>query len=390
VSEGKCRISDTRVCAYKPQKEVVFIIGSGDKEFREEIEAIKIVLKRFNLKGEFALTNREKIGVDAFCDKICGSILSSRFCVAMLSDPVALEYKNKTTGEEEKFRSPRPNVYFEFGLAVGFWKKVIPLIRKDMKLPFDVQILDTIFYNDVDDLKQKLTEVVPLALAKLRNSEKKSTFNQFWDPMFFGNLSIVTPKEEFERKIMSQANDYTAVTEATVEFLRDYNGKFSPFKCNNLGQESLNKNLLLVAGPKPNDITNSVMTEATSLNYVFRLIDEPNTRKKPEGGDIISRKDPSFVRKPNLIKTRNGEMSGEDWGIITKCVNPFNKNRSVIMVTGCLGWGTWACLKALMDTENLKYLNKQKKENFQILVSVNLYKSTPNTPQVHKDSFTFW
>lgn len=166
LSEFPCLISDTRTCKPTPPKDMVFIIGSGNPEFEEEMKAVKEVLKGFGFQGYFALLSEEEKGLDAFCDKICSKILNSLFCVVMLNAPITLEYIDKVTGDEEIFRAPRANVYYEFGIAIALMKRVIPLMREDLKLPFDIQHLDAIPYENIGNLKEKLTEAVKATLLK--------------------------------------------------------------------------------------------------------------------------------------------------------------------------------------------------------------------------------
>ena len=166
MSEFPCLISDTRVCKPNPPRDLVFIIGSGSSEFKEDLEVVKEVLKGFGFKGYFALLSEEEKGLDAFCDKICSKILDSLFCVVMLNDPISLEYIDKASKEEKTFRAPRANVYYEFGMAIALRKRVIPIMRKHVKLPFNVQHLDAIPYESLDDLKEKLTTAARETLVK--------------------------------------------------------------------------------------------------------------------------------------------------------------------------------------------------------------------------------
>jgi hypothetical protein len=161
MSEFQCIITDKRACKPPLQRDLVFIIGSGDSEFEDDLKAIKEVLEEFGLKGNFALLNSEEKGFDAFCNKICSKILSSIFCVVMLNDPI-----DKFTKEEKQHRAPRANVYYEFGIAVGLKKRVLPVMRKGMDLPFDVQHIDVDIYASLEDLKEKLRASVKSTLLK--------------------------------------------------------------------------------------------------------------------------------------------------------------------------------------------------------------------------------
>jgi hypothetical protein len=81
-----CFISDSRTCQASTPEDIVFIIGSGSSEFKEDVDAIKKTLDGFGLAGYFALLSDEEKGLDAFCDKICSKIRVSQFCVVMLND----------------------------------------------------------------------------------------------------------------------------------------------------------------------------------------------------------------------------------------------------------------------------------------------------------------
>jgi hypothetical protein len=181
MSEFKCLISGERVCKPAGEKDLVFIIGPGNPEFKEDIETVRVVIKGFGLKPEFALLNDSEKGLDAFCGKICSKILRSLFCVVILNDPVALTYTDKDSKEEKAFRSSRPNVYYEYGLAVALRKRIIPIIRKDMVLPFDIQHIDVDIYEHPDDLTKKLKSSILRVLqsSSTERIEKKPDLELF-------------------------------------------------------------------------------------------------------------------------------------------------------------------------------------------------------------------
>ena len=143
VSHSACLISDSRVCKASNLKNSVFIIGSSSSEFKEEINIIKEVLDGFSLIGYFALLSEKEKGQDAFCDKICSKIKTSHFCIALLNDPLVLKKIEGEGKNKKRVRVPSANVYYEFGIAMGLEKPVIPIIRYDLELPFDIQHLDS-------------------------------------------------------------------------------------------------------------------------------------------------------------------------------------------------------------------------------------------------------
>jgi predicted nucleotide-binding protein len=164
--EYACLISDMRTCHSLNSKNIVFVIGSGSSEFRQDIVTIMNCLNQFGLEGYFALLSEMEKGLDAFCDKICSKIKEAQFCIAMLNDPVDSRHAEEAEHPSKAFRLPSPNVYYEFGMAVALGKKVIPVIRKDFDLPFDVQHLDAISYESIPDLKGKLEKSIRATLKK--------------------------------------------------------------------------------------------------------------------------------------------------------------------------------------------------------------------------------
>ena len=161
MSKASCFISDNRTCEPVCPDNLVFIIGSGSSEFDEDVKVILDVLKNFGFEGYFALLSEKEKGLDSFCDKICSKILGSQFCVVLLNDPIiSIEKYADSAKNGVVLRGARPNVYYEYGIAVAASKNIIPLMRRDMKLPFDVQHLDAILYGHPDELRTKLMAVV--------------------------------------------------------------------------------------------------------------------------------------------------------------------------------------------------------------------------------------
>ena len=103
---------------------------------------------------------------DAFCDKICSKIRESQFCVVLLNDPILKGRDGQPRNTSGSIRAPSANVYYEFGMAKALEKPVIPVIRSDLKLPFDVQHLDTIIYYDLSELRKKLKDSILPMLTK--------------------------------------------------------------------------------------------------------------------------------------------------------------------------------------------------------------------------------
>lgn len=216
-----------------------------------------------------------------------------------------------------------------------------------------------------------LTLLTPWSIRKfLYYKNKQRPTGKFWSPMFDKGLSIITATEEKEPEIKSQVFDFLAINDIEKEFHKTFLGKYWRYTCTAISPDALKRNLLLVAGPIPNDITREVL-HRVDTRYTFR------------GNDIINKMDPNFSQKAEI----ENDIVVRDYGIITRCKNPFHGNRNVIIVSGCYGWGTWGALKALLDPQNLRFLSTKKAPYFQILVSVGVFRKLPQETILKKDTF---
>lgn len=142
--------------------DTAFIACPGAESVALELEIIKIVLDRFNLKPYIAIDNYDPAR-DVFCEKICTKIIESRLCVVLLTDPLL----------PGGHTSPNPNVYYEYGLMTAFAKPIIPLQRKDHVLAFNVRSFDTIKYTNYD-LKPTFERVVAETIIRIAQDQQKS------------------------------------------------------------------------------------------------------------------------------------------------------------------------------------------------------------------------
>lgn len=216
-----------------------------------------------------------------------------------------------------------------------------------------------------------LTLITPWVIKRLLDYKNKlRPIGKFWGPMLNGGLSIITASEEREPEIKSQVFDFLATSDIEKEFDRMFAGKHRLCTCGSLSQDTLKKNMFLVGGPIPNDVTKEVLSSADTRYYF-------------EGNDIRDKMSPDFCKKADI---KNGIVV-RDYGIITKCKNPFRQDRSVIIGSGCYGWGTWGALEALLNPQNLQFLSGKGDPYFQILVSVNVFRKLPQEPILMKDTY---
>lgn len=235
-NQNRCLISGSRSCKASGTTEEVFIIGSGSLEFTTEINAILEILKGFGFIGNFALLSEKAKGYDAFCDKICSKIKQAQFCIILLNDP--------HHSQDNVLRVPSANVYYEFGMAVAQGKSVIPILKRGFKLPFDVQHLDAIIYDDIEDLKIKLKAPI---VATLRKQQTPLTNNsdelqkQVYGPLYNEIHSFLTRSDRFSE---FYGNQYSSIL-ASYKYLLH---KMDPIFQKKIGQfysniENFNRDL---------------------------------------------------------------------------------------------------------------------------------------------------
>lgn len=111
-----------------------FIIASNADDREPYREAIKDILREFNLDPIFALDLNQYNGKQAFCTHICGPIRKSRIIVADLSGTTKT-YCYTCNIKEIEFSV---NVYWEYGYATALEKDPILIVDENQILPFDV------------------------------------------------------------------------------------------------------------------------------------------------------------------------------------------------------------------------------------------------------------
>ncbi len=112
-----------------------FIACPTSDDLEPILELMSEKLTKVGIEPVIAVKQRA-YGQDIFCTKICGRIIESRFCVAILDDSM-----------KDSMNIPNPNVYYEYGLMTALKKHIIPLQKEGLALAFNIQSYDTIKYN---------------------------------------------------------------------------------------------------------------------------------------------------------------------------------------------------------------------------------------------------
>ncbi|MFB0519755.1 MAG: hypothetical protein ACETWC_10815 [Acidobacteriota bacterium] len=115
---------------------ICFVASPAAEEVGLELDVIKSVLTEEDIEPFIAIEHIAP-AKDIFCSKICTKIIESKVCVAILTGLT----------KQKGLVLPNPNVYYEYGLMTAWSKPLIPIQRKDQKLSFNIQSLDTVKYS---------------------------------------------------------------------------------------------------------------------------------------------------------------------------------------------------------------------------------------------------
>ena len=139
-----------------------FIACPTDDEIEPILGLISEKLTKVGIEPIIAVKERA-YGQDIFCTKICGKIIESKFCIAILDD-------TPKNGEN----IPSPNVYYEYGLMTSLGKHIIPLQKDSQTLAFNIQSYDTIKYNAKNignELDRAIKDAIKITEAEKQNEE---------------------------------------------------------------------------------------------------------------------------------------------------------------------------------------------------------------------------
>lgn len=142
-----------------------FIATPASDYVQLELDIIKSKLQSYQVEPYVAVEHRA-FGRDVFCEKICGKIIESLFCIVLLND------REENIGGKLT-PIPNANVYYEYGLMTSLHKRIIPLQKKDHKLAFNIQSLDTIKYTQKDFSSEIENAIREIFLEDERTENKK-------------------------------------------------------------------------------------------------------------------------------------------------------------------------------------------------------------------------
>jgi hypothetical protein len=146
---GQCFFTDEPCSKVKGTSDTCFV-AVPSKGFEDKLEIIEKILTDKRIDFYVALLNVEP-SKNAFCTKICGKIIESRFCIVFL--------------DKDLSGCLNANVFYEYGMMSSLRKPIIPLQREGDPLPFNVQYLDVVKYSN-DDFREKVLRAIEMKIEE--------------------------------------------------------------------------------------------------------------------------------------------------------------------------------------------------------------------------------
>ena len=146
---GQCFFTGEPCSKVKGSSDTCFV-AVPSKGFENELRIVGEILTDKRIDFYVALLNVEP-SKNAFCTKICGKIIESRFCIVFL--------------DKDLSGCLNANVFYEYGMMSSLRKPIIPLQREGERLPFNVQSLDVVKYTD-DDFHEKVLRAIEMKIEE--------------------------------------------------------------------------------------------------------------------------------------------------------------------------------------------------------------------------------
>jgi Predicted nucleotide-binding protein containing TIR-like domain len=170
-------------------------IAYGFRTSRMELGILRSILSNHQMEVIEACDAIDP-GKMAFCTKICSKIITSQFCIILLNlDRLGTKMV------------PNANVNMEYGLMLGFNKYILPFQRESHPLPFNLQGLDTIRYNDVD-FERKARNAISVAIDKTSPSDAKTTDQVVESFLIYRDIFVSPAKDPGEQLIATLINRF--------------------------------------------------------------------------------------------------------------------------------------------------------------------------------------
>ncbi len=213
-------------------------------------------------------------------------------------------------------------------------------------------------------------------------SRRKLTYwraRHFWRPFVSGDLKIVVGRfkdfDTFEASGLVGVGDMQAAAEVVSFFddlgLRRLGSAIDIVYHDQLAGNLYAANLVCIGGPDANQVTERILK---NIHHTIELESGVISIRDTRTGEIY---------EPNREHDRdNREIVVLDYGLLIQAPNPFDSHRSVMIVAGGYGYGTWAGVKLARSPQFLHSELASKGQAIECLYRTEIIREVPQKPEV--------
>ena len=238
-----------------------------------------------------------------------------------------------------------------------------------------------------------------LLRRRVRTAFVFSRARQFWRPVMSSDLQLVLggfgDLRDFEASGLVGAGDVLAMNELTSYFQKIGYGTPQISYSDQLMGDELRTNMIILGGPDANSMTRLVLDRTKlGIELVKIPVDEldqaSEARKQnpqiapPLGKGAIpvirdwaeQRGSPGPQDYYASVKV-GGDMT--DYGVLIRISNPFEETKTVVILCGSHGYGTWAAVQFAQSGRFLSELQKIPRDavSIECVLSVDVVRGSP-------------
>jgi hypothetical protein len=204
---------------------------------------------------------------------------------------------------------------------------------------------------------------------------------RFWRPFLTSDLKIIVGKfnefDGFEASGFVGVGDMQAVAEVVALFddlgFRRSGHTASIIYHDQLVGDLYGSNLICIGGPDANKVTSRI---SEKMNLSIKT------------GDPRRHEVSLYDSETKKYYSPEAELDGEgrgvvklDYGLLVKASNPFNSSNSVVIFSGCFGYGTWSGVKLARMREFLQSPIVSRGASVECLYRAEVVQEIPQKPQ---------
>ncbi len=257
----------------------------------------------------------------------------------------------------------RPNVLYESGYLCGLGRPVVFLMKAGTKLPADLTDTLAAEYSSADDLPDLLAQRLASSALEAHGAgfAHRGRAKSLWFPYAPPVIALVCAREHERSPFASrdQANylfldnleDRDTLYEVSMYLSRCFPGsRIDRYASDAISPDALLGDLVVIGGPgEPGGPGNEICRDVLRLLKVSISFSDECDRAVFRGREFI----PEFDGRHRLVR---------DYGYFLRDANPFNKDRTVIVVCGVHTAGTLGAALAFSDhpqaAENAKVVRR--------------------------------